>query len=311
MTYESAASGTAPDSPGHVDPDRLADLAEGLLDGSAAGAVRTHLASCELCAEDFALITLDSGLADFLAPEPIPAEVVARVEAALYREPPLRTPASAASASHTRSQHAARPSRARRFKIAFGTLASVGLLAGGVFAGVSMFSSGGVTTESASSKSDGSPAAGYLGGSGTSQNAPKAASAGATAEIQQQAVRLLAALKSSGPGGSSAASPGRPDSALRTPAVADTCSRNPRPTDTLLASAPTVYQGRAAQLFVYAKAGDSTRADVVVVDGTCDTSLQGSGPAAQTPRPAAGNTLLTPFSTQSPQVLVETDITRP
>src|SRR5689334_431098 len=100
MTLDPAASG--PEPSGHADPDRLADMAAGGPDPRTAHAVRAHLTSCQQCAEPFTLITLHSGIAAFLPVEPIPAEVVARVEAALYREPPLQAAGVGAAA---RSHH--------------------------------------------------------------------------------------------------------------------------------------------------------------------------------------------------------------
>jgi hypothetical protein len=264
MTTDPAASGPARDAAGHVDPDRLADLSEGLLDGAAAEAVRDHLASCEQCADDFALVTLDSGLADFLVTEPIPAEVVARVEAALYREPPLRDSSESAAAAGEHVHHAARPSRSRRFKLAFGALASVGLLVGGVAVGVSMVGGDERNTTSAAS-----------GTSGAAPANPNAASDLAKAptdaliQLQQQATTLLASVKAGGTGSASTAK-GHPDNALRTPSPADgICWQNPSPAEDLLAQSSVTFQGQPAELLVYADPNDSTRAKVVAVAAGC------------------------------------------
>src|SRR5690348_18488843 len=137
MTIDPAASG--PDT--HLDPDLLADLAEGLLGDRAGDVARSHLASCERCAEDYALITVDSGLATFLTPEPIPADVMARVEAALHREPPLTQP--------TPVHHAVpKPAFGRRFRLTFGALAGASLIVVGVVGGVALLNSGGTESKS-------------------------------------------------------------------------------------------------------------------------------------------------------------------
>ena len=68
----------------HVDPDVLADLQEGLLDGPAADAATAHLADCATCRGDLA--ALDE-VRDLLAgaPDvgPVPADLVDRLDLAL------------------------------------------------------------------------------------------------------------------------------------------------------------------------------------------------------------------------------------
>lgn len=68
----------------HVDPDVLADLQEGLLDGPAADAATAHLADCPTCRGDLA--ALDE-VRDLLAgaPDvgPVPADLVDRLDLAL------------------------------------------------------------------------------------------------------------------------------------------------------------------------------------------------------------------------------------
>ena len=76
------------DTPGggtpHVDPDVLADLQEGLLDGPAADAATAHLVGCAACRGDLA--ALDE-VRDLLAgaPDvgPVPADLVDRLDQAL------------------------------------------------------------------------------------------------------------------------------------------------------------------------------------------------------------------------------------
>ncbi|HEY3478085.1 MAG TPA: hypothetical protein VGL02_04215, partial [Streptomyces sp.] len=129
----------------HLDPDQMADLFEGLLDSGAADAARAHLATCPVCAGDFALIAGEAdfgGLGDLLPPIPIPQDVVARVEAALHREPPL-APATAPAS------HAAQPPRRRRFRLAFGSLAGATLVIAGGIGTFAALNSGGDSSKGA------------------------------------------------------------------------------------------------------------------------------------------------------------------
>jgi len=68
----------------HVDPDVLADLQEGLLDGPAADAATAHLAGCATCRGDLAALDeiryLLAGAPDV---GPVPADLVDRLDLAL------------------------------------------------------------------------------------------------------------------------------------------------------------------------------------------------------------------------------------
>jgi hypothetical protein len=78
----------------------------------------------------------------------------------------------------------------------------------------------------------------------------------------------------------------------------NSCWHNPTTGETLLTSAPITYQGRAAELLVYSKAGDPAKADVVVISPACTTPTKAGAP-------------VTSYSLLSPMVLAETEITRP
>ncbi|GAA1958858.1 hypothetical protein [Catenulispora subtropica] len=271
MTIDPAASG--PDT--HLEPDRMADLYEGLLEPGAAEAARRHLAGCRACADDFALITLDSGfggeLAAFTAPEPIPADVAIRIEAALHREPPLAVPAAA-------PQHSAAPRRSRRFRLWFGGLAGATLVIGGVFAGVTALNSGGAKSSSVS-------VAGGAADSGRSTS-PHAASSPAAGAQAPNAVAPPSDAESGSPQGSATltveqqaaqllkkAGQSQPQAAGSTGDTKALASRFACPpagfADTSpLGMASITYQGQPAELLVYPKPGDATTASVYVVATT-------------------------------------------
>jgi len=72
---------------GHLDNDTLADLQEDLLEPTAERAARGHLASCPVCAaRSDRLAELPALLASAAPVGPVPAEVVAGVDAALSAE---------------------------------------------------------------------------------------------------------------------------------------------------------------------------------------------------------------------------------
>ncbi|ACU77854.1 hypothetical protein Caci_9041 [Catenulispora acidiphila DSM 44928] len=273
MMTDPAASG-----PGtHLDPDQMADLFEGLLDTTAADRAQAHLATCPVCSADFALITGESDLSassesnglsrlsELLPPVPIPQDVVTRIEAALYREPPLKVAPAAAPVGH----HATAPPR-RRFRIRLGALAGATLVIAGGIGVVTALNSGGGSTKSSSAASgassenpDGSHVAGQApsGGAMSPQvgRGPDS-SAGALdpgeASIEQQAEALL---------GKHAATPAIGAGPECVPeGVAD----GAKP----LAKTQTRYQGEAAWLLVYAKPGSATLAEVYVVAVNACTS---------------------------------------
>lgn len=255
----------------HLDPDQMADLSEGLLESRAADVARAHLSSCRLCSSDFALITGEAdlgelgGLGDLLPPAPIPEDVVIRIEAALHREPPLGTAAVPAS-------HAARPRR-RRLRIALGSLAGAALVVAGGVGVLSALNNGGGSTASTSSaaagsapstQSDGAHASGRTPNGESPQlgakNSPSSAPKFSGLSIETQAQQLLGPNAATSPAGTSQNA---------TPA----CTPDTVTTDMkLLGSTETEYQGKQAFLFVYAQPGDTTRADVYVVDADSCTS---------------------------------------
>ena len=235
----------------HLDPDQMADLFEGLLDTAAAEGARAHLASCPLCSSDFALITGEVDLGELLPPIPIPQDVVARVEAALHREPPLHTAATPSPGSHAVTS----PPRRRRLRIALGSLAGATLV---VAAGIGLFTV--VNNNGNSSKSSNSVASGGAARPSDTAGdvAPDKSLVGTRGfgdmSIAQQAEALLSHHGMTPANGT--AQPAKPD-----------CPPSTVPPGTkLTASAQIQYQGKQAWLLLYPQVGSATAFDVYVVD---------------------------------------------
>jgi anti-sigma factor RsiW len=299
MMIDPAASG--PDA--HLDPDQMADLYDGLLDHDAAEAAREHLASCTVCADDFALITMDSswstadsGLAAFAAaglatPAPIPVEVAIRVEAALHREPPL-TPLAAPTPAPHHSATSLGSRRTRRFRL-IGGLAGATLVIAGAFAGITALNAGGESQKNSTTSASGfsSRASDQLDSAsgdkaaGVAPNAaPSTAADGGAVRpqsgtsalsVEAQAEQLLEKAGRTQPqvaGSTGNAKPGMAPFA---------CSPAGFQNSVPLGMTAITYQGQSAELLVYPKPGDPTTASVYVVALTGCTA------------PAAGEVLYT------------------
>ncbi|MFD4986053.1 hypothetical protein [Streptomyces sp. NPDC058374] len=77
---------------GHPDVAEISDLAEGLLDPSRSGELRSHLDSCALCADVRSSLEEIRGLLGTLpGPSRMPADVAGRIDAALAAEALLET----------------------------------------------------------------------------------------------------------------------------------------------------------------------------------------------------------------------------
>ncbi|MFD3646425.1 anti-sigma factor family protein [Streptomyces cyaneofuscatus] len=78
----------------HPEVSEISDLTEGLLTPSRAGEIRDHLAECELCAEvRDSLEEVRELLGALPAPEPMPEDIAARIDAALAAEARPGSPA--------------------------------------------------------------------------------------------------------------------------------------------------------------------------------------------------------------------------
>ncbi|MFD3798681.1 anti-sigma factor family protein [Streptomyces californicus] len=75
------------DTTQHPEVSEISDLTEGLLSAFRASEVRRHLAACELCAETHDSLEEVRGLLGAMpTPEPMPADIAARIDAALAAE---------------------------------------------------------------------------------------------------------------------------------------------------------------------------------------------------------------------------------
>lgn len=122
---------------GHPDVDTLSDLDEGLLAGTPAeAAAQSHVAGCASCADFIALLASTREQLGALPATPMPADVVARIDAALAGEAARRAAPDAAlnvapdaepapqPAAVVTSLDSARRSRAPRWMRASGAVAA-------------------------------------------------------------------------------------------------------------------------------------------------------------------------------------------
>lgn len=108
------------DSPHHLDYEALAELAEGLLDGEQAASAGEHLAGCPECREREAELSEVSRILAEAPVPPMPAELAARIDAALAAE---RTAPAISGELHA--------ARLRRFRVLSAAAAAVVVLGGG------------------------------------------------------------------------------------------------------------------------------------------------------------------------------------
>lgn len=266
----------------HLDPDRMADLLEGLLDAASADGARAHLASCPVCSADFALISGEgdpdelSGLGrlgrlgDLLPPVTIPQDVVTRIEAALYREPPLGT-GSAAGADSGRGAEGAAAARPRRrgFRVTLGALAGATLVAAGGFGIVTALDHG-----SSTSKSDSSTAA--AGSAPSSQSTDGSRLAGPAPNAQQMSPQVGGVpANPSSISDANGLTIEQQAQALLSQRLMNPSSATPggecEPAGMATAAKPltgaqTRYQGKTVWLLIYPASGNPAVADVFVVD---------------------------------------------
>ena len=287
------AAGPGPDEvppAPHADPDRLADLAEGLLSAADAASVHAHLASCPDCSDDFALITGSLDLAALLPAEPIPAEVAIRVQAALDREPALGVtvtdPVSAPAPVRTPR---------RRFRVALTGLAGLCVLGVAVVGATSALRSaiGHSESKSSAGTAAGAPAlpnsAGGL--------APFAAGAPVddAATAQQFAAQLLRARPAlSSPDDANGSTGGSVPDRGQSGSAFLRCLPLTQAAQIPLASASVTFHGQPAELLVLRQASGSAEADVVIVPASCATPQSavagGASPEATKSQGSAGST---------------------
>jgi hypothetical protein len=290
---------------GHLGLDRLADLAEGLLDADEAAGAREHLAGCAVCrTEATALAELPAGLAALGAePAPMPADVAAALDDALAAEAG-RSHLPTSSVTVVPSLDARRAGRTRRGTQLLQVAAVLVVLLGLVGVGYTLTTAGG-GADSGSTAAGGDAAAeddagvaGEASGAGGSAG-PRVVRSGTDYRQGSLGEALAAVTAPAGRNGSrapglasqpSTAEPSSPSA----PGPKGVLSASPSPEGALdgaaaladpaalgacldrlgLVGAPlgvdlATYQGKPAAVVVLPSEGDPTHVDVYAIAPSC------------------------------------------
>ncbi|QTD99635.1 anti-sigma factor family protein [Streptomyces cyanogenus] len=275
------------DTAGHPDVAEISDLTEGLLPPDRSTDVRRHLEACEACADVYAsLEEIRSLLVSVPAPERMPDEVAARIDAALAAEAPLttggegtaghvsrETPTSADHpADHPADRPAGRPRAAtgpgrkdkrgrRRGRLVLGAVLTAAVLGAGSLVLTTLGDNGDHTT------AHGTPTASAETFSGDS--------------VQHQVKTLLTTQKglqrgsgkprlNSDDGSGTPGSTEGPNTFIQTAVPVPDCVRQAlRQSADVLGAKTGTYAGRAAYLVVVADGQDSKRVTAYVIDAAC------------------------------------------
>jgi hypothetical protein len=287
------------DTAGHPDVEEISDLTEGLLPPDRSTDIRQHLNTCEPCADVHASLEEIRGLLGSVPDiEPMPADVAARIDAALAVEALLAISGddtepsgngtgtsgdaigthvsreTSAATERPADRPAGRPQAStgpgrkksgrgrRRRTLVLGTVLTAAVLGAGTLV-IQSFTGGSSTT------AHGTPSPSISSFSGAS--------------VQNQVHDLLAAKKPEQPGYKSQhprsggtenqSTPTGTESAntlLQTEVPIPDCVRRAIPrSDQALAAKTGSYSGKSAYLVVLPKPGDSTRVTAYVVDASC------------------------------------------
>ncbi len=282
----------------HLDVDALADLEEGLLDRDHVASARAHVAGCPRCRAELAALTgVRERLSAAAEVEPMPAEVVARLDRAL-----AAVAAEPASTAVTRSviplrepQH----SSPRGLRWLQAAAVVVLILAGGAVA-VSALRGSGNTNDNASTTAGAADKAGREAASGTTYPVTASGRHWTQASVEAGVPQLLAgtlsptlppssfAAEDNGSGGAEAprALAGVPAARLAGgPALADCVTELAGGPATPLAVDLATFDGQPAAVVLLPGIGGPGRVDVWVVPPDC---AQGKGQFlyyANVPRP--------------------------
>ncbi|MQS13198.1 hypothetical protein F7Q99_13125 [Streptomyces kaniharaensis] len=308
MTAPFSSPGS-PDSPeSHPPTDQLADLAEGLIDDAdAAEALHRHLAGCAECRETADALREVQALLGEVETPPMPADVAARLDAALADEQASRaearreaadrpqeapgrtagapTPAAPSRPATTPAAPPARPvgatgpgrsrSRRRRFGLLLGAAAALAAIGLG---GALLYPTDSGST--GASVSAGAPTATDAGHSITAEHALGAGTAYRDDQLAAQIQQLLA--RSGGTAEATAGGPGKPSAApaegqqgLTAQTAPQTAPRTcPAPAEgTLLATDHGSYTGAPVDVLVYAVPGKPGVVDVYLRSPDCGPVL--------------------------------------
>ncbi|MEU6588698.1 hypothetical protein ABZ923_05610 [Streptomyces sp. NPDC046881] len=273
------------DTAGHPDVAEISDLTEGLLPPDRGTDVRRHLDACEACADVYAqLEEIRSLLGSVPAPERMPDDVAARIDAALAAEAPLTVEAPPANGDEDTAGHVSRETSAsadrpagrpraatgpgrkdkrgrRRGRLVLGAVLTAAVLGAGSLVLASLGDNGDHTT------AHGTPTASAETFSGDSvQHQVKGL---LTTEKGLQRGSGRPRLNSDGGSGTPGSTEG-PNTFIQTAVPVPDCVRQAlrQSTDVLGAKTGT-YAGKAAYLVVVADAQDSKRVTAYVIDAAC------------------------------------------
>ncbi len=266
----------------HPSTDRLADLAADLLEPADATAARAHLPTCTTCRATYdVLVGLPELLAGSPAP-PMPAEVTARVVAAIEREQIAR--AGAADDARSTAAAGSRPAwnafrRGLGARLGAGLLGAAAVLGGGYVVVTSVLDSGSDEPTAATSGSDAESLDTGAGGADEGPALTAADTAYGEATLDEDVAQLLAVPESSGDGdGDMPATVLGPngevgDMVARAPVcVAATQRRADTAADPLAVDVGT-YDGVPAVVVVLpevtGRSGSADEVDVWVLGATC------------------------------------------
>lgn len=277
------------DTAGHPDVAEISDLAEGLLPPDRSTDIQRHLGSCELCADVHASLEEIRGLLGSVPEaEPMPADVAARIDAALAAEARLSTSGDVTGSHVSREtsapadRPAGRPHATtgpgreksgrgkRRRTVVLGTVLTAAVLGAGALVLQSFI--GGTSTTTA----HGTPSPSISAFSGTS--------------VQTQVHDLLATKKTPQQGYNSQrprsgvtddqSAPKGTESAntlLQPEIPVPDCVRRAVPrSDQALAAKTGTYAGKSAYLVVLPDPDDGTRVTAYVVDAACVRQQNGT-----------------------------------
>ncbi|MBM7052679.1 anti-sigma factor family protein [Streptomyces durocortorensis] len=306
------------DTAQHPEVSEISDLTEGLLSPSRAAEVRQHLAECDLCAEvQDSLEEIRGLLGTMPAPEPMPEDIAARIDAALAAEARPAAPtddkpvvvsrettteedattsrtasgSTSGSGSATAPDRPAgrssaatgpgrRPARRRKRAVVLGTAFGAAVIGMSVFFLQSVAPSG----DAAKSVTDG-------GVSAADSSAPAYADGTLEAQVQDllgdeasqkspgvKKVPPEADTKSSSEALTPEAEPSRSPMKAPVVAVPPCVQKATGRTTAALALDEGTYRGTDAYLVVLPNASDSSRVQAYVVASSCvDTAPESSG----------------------------------
>ncbi|MFF8730047.1 hypothetical protein ACF073_26735 [Streptomyces sp. NPDC015171] len=268
------------DTAGHPDVEEIADLTEGLLSTDRSRDVRQHLDSCASCADVHASLEEIRGLlGSGLEAEPMPADVAARVDAALAaeappgdshgdrghvsRETPVTAPRPAGRPQGATGPGRKKSGRSRRRTVVLGGVLTAAVLGAGALVVQAIGS--GTSTTTAHSKP--SPASSAFSGVSVQSQVRDLLAAGEDTKRGDTGQRPRSGA---GTGGDTPEATENANTLMQTAVAVPDCVRRVIPrSDRALASKVGTYGGKSAYLIVVPDTRDSSRVTAYVVDAAC------------------------------------------